>query len=329
MIRPTVVSLLVATLFSGCSGDLRELNRCYALGKALCGAYRIAPEDGCIDELNAACQSAHSDGTLDASEVNDCVDKVREVSGDDFDRCLGTPPSACVSALYEVRDSLSGPSYDGFGSNSCTYSYNDVCDEPNLCPPGTDTSDCSASSGGGTGDTCIFANDGECDEPDLCPPGTDTSDCGSSSGGGSCGTAPAQPSGATCPGATPLYCGGGSCCSSATPYHCAATGQCYERAEDASADCLLSTGGCLRCVPGNSGGGTGTPGSCPCTLNTSPCSPDPLAPACYCAMAAMSYCLADNATACQTDAAAARAQGDDYVRAAIQIDPSVQAAGCR
>ncbi len=26
-------------------------------------------------------------------------------------------------------------------------------------------------------DCCIFANDGECDEPDLCDPGTDTSDC--------------------------------------------------------------------------------------------------------------------------------------------------------
>lgn len=35
-------------------------------------------------------------------------------------------------------------------------------------------------SGGGAGTgggTCEFTNDGECDEPDFCPPGTDTADC--------------------------------------------------------------------------------------------------------------------------------------------------------
>lgn len=31
---------------------------------------------------------------------------------------------------------------------------------------------------GGSGDMdCPFTNDGECDEPDFCPPGTDTADC--------------------------------------------------------------------------------------------------------------------------------------------------------
>ncbi len=29
----------------------------------------------------------------------------------------------------------------------------------------------------GNTDPCPFTNDGECDEPDLCPPGTDTADC--------------------------------------------------------------------------------------------------------------------------------------------------------
>ena len=42
-----------------------------------------------------------------------------------------------------------------------------VCDEPDLCPSGTDHTDCVV-------DTCEYANDGVCDEPDLCTEGTDT-----------------------------------------------------------------------------------------------------------------------------------------------------------
>ena len=33
------------------------------------------------------------------------------------------------------------------------------------------------SGGTGGGGDCPFTNDGECDEPELCPPGTDTVDC--------------------------------------------------------------------------------------------------------------------------------------------------------
>ncbi|MEM9303417.1 MAG: hypothetical protein AAGE01_14975 [Pseudomonadota bacterium] len=58
---------------------------------------------------------------------------------------------------------------------ACPYTNDGECDEPLICPPGTDTADCGEGSGGP--DSCPFANDGECDEPNPCPTGTDTSDC--------------------------------------------------------------------------------------------------------------------------------------------------------
>ncbi|MBM4282493.1 MAG: hypothetical protein FJ137_17655 [Deltaproteobacteria bacterium] len=69
----------------------------------------------------------------------------------------------------------------GGGSDTCVWANDNECDEPVLCEPGTDTTDCSGG-GGGSGDTCVWANDNECDEPNLCASGTDTTDC---SGGGS------------------------------------------------------------------------------------------------------------------------------------------------
>jgi hypothetical protein len=38
-----------------------------------------------------------------------------------------------------------------------------------MCPDGSDWVDC--------GGECQWANDGECDEPFLCPEGTDGNDC--------------------------------------------------------------------------------------------------------------------------------------------------------
>jgi len=57
--------------------------------------------------------------------------------------------------------------------NSCSYAFDNECDEPDICPIGTDTADCSIP----LADSCIYANDGECDEPGLCAFGTDTTDC--------------------------------------------------------------------------------------------------------------------------------------------------------
>jgi hypothetical protein len=68
------------------------------------------------------------------------------------------------------------PSSSG-GGDSCQHARDGECDEPELCRPGTDSTDCRKSKPSKTGDSCEHARDGECDEPDLCAPGTDTSDC--------------------------------------------------------------------------------------------------------------------------------------------------------
>jgi len=68
--------------------------------------------------------------------------------------------------------------------DSCTYANDGECDEPFLCPNGSDTSDCRPGTGGGCSDTCQYAFDGECDDggagadTSLCLLGSDCSDCG-------------------------------------------------------------------------------------------------------------------------------------------------------
>lgn len=61
-------------------------------------------------------------------------------------------------------------------ADSCEYAFDDECDEPDLCPRGTDTTDCKKSSERGP-NSCEYAYDGVCDEPDLCRRGTDSADC--------------------------------------------------------------------------------------------------------------------------------------------------------
>ncbi|MGC6417596.1 MAG: hypothetical protein ACON3Z_10775, partial [Bradymonadia bacterium] len=72
------------------------------------------------------------------------------------------------------------------GADSCRYANDNECDEPLLCPTGTDTSDCRFGGGAASSPapsapaapaTCNYTNDNECDEPLLCPVGTDTADC--------------------------------------------------------------------------------------------------------------------------------------------------------
>lgn len=65
-------------------------------------------------------------------------------------------------------------------ADACEYANDGACDEPDLCAPGTDSTDCrSRSPRPRTSDRsmCPYANDGTCDEPDVCPPGTDRADC--------------------------------------------------------------------------------------------------------------------------------------------------------
>jgi hypothetical protein len=61
-------------------------------------------------------------------------------------------------------------------SDSCRYSNDGVCDEPQYCSRGTDCTDCNTCATGPS-DSCRYSNDGVCDEPQYCARGTDCTDC--------------------------------------------------------------------------------------------------------------------------------------------------------
>ena len=67
----------------------------------------------------------------------------------------------------------SAPTPDGAGTaaQACPWQRDGTCDEPVLCPTGTDTEDCRRPA------ACLYENDGACDAPGLCPAGTDLADC--------------------------------------------------------------------------------------------------------------------------------------------------------
>lgn len=88
----------------------------------------------------------------------------------------------CGSGGAEGRTATApAPSDDsaGAGAQECPYQRDGTCDEPSLCPRGTDREDCA-------GTFCAYENDGSCDAPGLCAIGTDRADCGGT------GTAPSE-----------------------------------------------------------------------------------------------------------------------------------------
>jgi hypothetical protein len=142
------------------------MNRCYAVGKAICKSLRIAPDEACIEAINAPC----ADAAPGMDTLNNCIDDIKSTSGDSYGACLGGLPSSCVEIWYEMSFGIDSSSSD---PNSCYSSYDGVCDEGSGCDYGTDRYDCA--------DSCQYADDGVCDEGSGCDYGTDTTDCGSSS----------------------------------------------------------------------------------------------------------------------------------------------------
>lgn len=79
---------------------------------------------------------------------------------------------------------------------SCELGWEGYCDEPeglDLCPEGTDATDCATQTASGEvaavdyAATCEWTNDGVCDEPEgtgICLDGTDPEDCAEGAGGG-------------------------------------------------------------------------------------------------------------------------------------------------
>ena len=106
------------------------------------------------------------------------------------------------------------------GTGTCEYTNDGYCDEPDLCPPGTDSPDCCAAVGDGICEeegmggncpvgsdwldcgSCQWANDGYCDEPQLCSPGTDGDDCCATIQDGMCEE---QSMGGDCPDGSDFY----------------------------------------------------------------------------------------------------------------------------
>ena len=93
------------------------------------------------------------------------------------------PTYLATVAVEDIQDEEATP----LNGDSCAHAKDGVCDEPHLCAPGTDTTDCHAGStssprvqpapSAANGDSCEHANDGTCDEPEFCDPGTDSTDC--------------------------------------------------------------------------------------------------------------------------------------------------------
>lgn len=163
-------------------------------------------EDGCACQADATCgpdlecnsggQCAHDgkcawvgDGLCDAPQF--CPE------GSDVLDCCATPGDGVCEEASMGGACPDGT--DGFDCGRCIYLDDGECDEPELCPPGTDTNDCCATPDDGVceelgmgGDCptgsdildckyCPTPEDGICDEVEeiggLCPPGTDAVDC--------------------------------------------------------------------------------------------------------------------------------------------------------
>jgi hypothetical protein len=172
-----VLSLVAATLVAACASKPLTSRSDAEGGTEVGGATNVG---GSTAAGSSGSPFSHSGsaGTFGAScelgtERCDCR------LGGDCDRGLTCLSNLCVNA-----------------EGLCPYADDGFCDEPNICPPGTDP-DCCADLKNGvceemdSGGTCptgsdwhdcgycpaSLSNDGFCDEPDVCPSGTDNDCC--------------------------------------------------------------------------------------------------------------------------------------------------------
>jgi hypothetical protein len=113
---------------------------------------------------------------------------------------LGTDPDCCAMIFNGIcEEEGQGGSCpagaDPWDCGVCPYTEDNACDEPALCPPGSDSADCCPSQKDGTCDEygaggtcpagtdfydcgdCPWKSNGQCDEPDRCPAGSDGDEC--------------------------------------------------------------------------------------------------------------------------------------------------------
>jgi hypothetical protein len=157
--------------------------------------------EGCVEECIAQSRSDR-EGTLNAIQCSDGANTCGTVQS-----CLsgaGATGGVSPGGAGGVGPGGTGGTPTAGCSNTCQTSFDNECDDggPNslydLCPLGTDCSDCGPRTGGGSGgtsstlcsDACATSFDMECDDGgpgalyNLCPLGTDCSDCGVRTGPG-------------------------------------------------------------------------------------------------------------------------------------------------
>lgn len=150
----------------------------------MCVAGECAPYTGlCEGELNGVCDEGA--GCSPGTDPFDCCATAmngvcEEASGGGA--CAkgsdGWDCGYCLTPNNSVCDPQCPPGTDA--SDCCASHMDGVCEEASHggdCPDGSDFYDC--------GD-CPYANDGGCDEPHLCPPGSDKPDCCASVKDGVC-----------------------------------------------------------------------------------------------------------------------------------------------
>jgi hypothetical protein len=157
-----------------------QIARLFTIAACAAGIYACSSSDGDGTGQSAAelCASfcektADLDCPNDADDcVADCVSGMDEVPQacrtqiESYGRCAAARPASDFEC-------------DGFGESDLKEG---ICQSQLDAAVECAIREYSSGGGGGAGggggeEECPFTNDGECDEPDLCPPGTDTADC--------------------------------------------------------------------------------------------------------------------------------------------------------
>jgi hypothetical protein len=154
-------------------------------------------ENGVCEEIDQGGMCPEGTDSWDCGEcpfTNDgaCDEPDLCPPGSDKDDCCAIPENGVCEELGQGGQCPDGS--DFFDCGECPYTNDFFCDEPNLCPPGSDVADCCATSENGVCEEvgqggqcpdlsdyydcgqCPWPDDGFCDEPFLCPPGSDN-DC--------------------------------------------------------------------------------------------------------------------------------------------------------
>lgn len=180
----TTLALAAAALFSAPALAQSNAEDCYAID--LCIETSCNPEE--FDAQCARTCISESENTAVAgvyTDLLDCYDTCPDIDTEEcLMMCLGQ--AEALFALCTPAGCEEEP-----GPDCCEYAFDGICDEPDLCDEGTDTTDCNlpdpCDENPGP-DCCEWANDDFCDEPDDCAPGTDTADCMNENNGTTGGT---------------------------------------------------------------------------------------------------------------------------------------------